>query len=138
MLFIHHMHYRMKLIAFLLTANNIFKISLYFPFQYFPKTNYHKLSCYIKHNWYQTFAELKVLLLAIVTHMCCSLQEVRATSVKYMSDLIVEDSWSHLFMDTLAPHSFVKVQHWNWGMIIRLNLVMMWCCYSVENRLGKQ
>ncbi|KAF7701266.1 hypothetical protein HF521_002431 [Silurus meridionalis] len=38
-----------------------------------------------------------------------SLQEVRATPVKYMSDLIAEDSWSHLFMDTLMPNGFVKV-----------------------------
>ncbi|KAI5629254.1 inositol polyphosphate 5-phosphatase K isoform X1, partial [Silurus asotus] len=37
------------------------------------------------------------------------LQEVRATPVKYMSDLIAEDSWSHLFMDTLMPNGFVKV-----------------------------
>uniref|UniRef100_A0A8C7YJY4 Inositol polyphosphate-5-phosphatase Kb n=1 Tax=Oryzias sinensis TaxID=183150 RepID=A0A8C7YJY4_9TELE len=37
------------------------------------------------------------------------LQEVRATPVKFMSDLIWEDSWSHLFMNTLAPRGFVKV-----------------------------
>ncbi|XP_026797505.3 inositol polyphosphate 5-phosphatase K [Pangasianodon hypophthalmus] len=37
------------------------------------------------------------------------LQEVRATPVKYMSDLIAEDSWSHLFMNTLVPNGFVKV-----------------------------
>ncbi|XP_060752631.1 inositol polyphosphate 5-phosphatase K [Tachysurus vachellii] len=37
------------------------------------------------------------------------LQEVRATPVKYMSDFIVEDSWSHIFMDTLGPNGFVKV-----------------------------
>lgn len=43
---------------------------------------------------------------------CCSLQEVRATPVKYMSDLIADDSWSHLFMDILEPNGFVKVQTW--------------------------
>ncbi|XP_062870848.1 inositol polyphosphate 5-phosphatase K [Trichomycterus rosablanca] len=37
------------------------------------------------------------------------LQEVRATPLKYISDLIAEDSWSHFFMDTLAPSGFVKV-----------------------------
>ncbi|XP_072231644.1 inositol polyphosphate 5-phosphatase K [Leuresthes tenuis] len=37
------------------------------------------------------------------------LQEVSATPVKFVSDLIVEDSWSHLFMATLAPQGFVKV-----------------------------
>ncbi|KAL7847629.1 hypothetical protein AOLI_G00223470 [Acnodon oligacanthus] len=37
------------------------------------------------------------------------LQEVRATPVKYVSDLIAEDSWSHLFMNTLGPNGFVKV-----------------------------
>ncbi|KAM9729362.1 inositol polyphosphate 5-phosphatase K isoform 2-T2 [Menidia menidia] len=37
------------------------------------------------------------------------LQEVSATPVKFISDLIAEDSWSHLFMDTLAPQGFVKV-----------------------------
>uniref|UniRef100_A0A673A949 Inositol polyphosphate-5-phosphatase Kb n=1 Tax=Sphaeramia orbicularis TaxID=375764 RepID=A0A673A949_9TELE len=37
------------------------------------------------------------------------LQEVNATPVRFISDLIVEDSWSHVFMDTLAPRGFVKV-----------------------------
>ncbi|RVE63885.1 hypothetical protein OJAV_G00140740 [Oryzias javanicus] len=37
------------------------------------------------------------------------LQEVRATPAKFMSDLMWEDSWSHLFMNTLAPKGFVKV-----------------------------
>ncbi|KAI4896145.1 hypothetical protein NFI96_020010, partial [Prochilodus magdalenae] len=37
------------------------------------------------------------------------LQEVRATPVKYLSDLIAEDSWSHLFMNTLGPNGFIKV-----------------------------
>ncbi|XP_065819373.1 inositol polyphosphate 5-phosphatase K isoform X4 [Labrus bergylta] len=37
------------------------------------------------------------------------LQEVNATPVRFISDLLVEDSWSHAFMDTLAPRGFVKV-----------------------------
>ncbi|XP_047463982.1 inositol polyphosphate 5-phosphatase K isoform X3 [Mugil cephalus] len=37
------------------------------------------------------------------------LQEVNATPVRFISDLVVEDSWSHVFMDTLAPRGFVKV-----------------------------
>ncbi|XP_071754337.2 inositol polyphosphate 5-phosphatase K [Centroberyx gerrardi] len=37
------------------------------------------------------------------------LQEVNATPLRFISDLIVEDSWSHLLMDTLAPRGFVKV-----------------------------
>ncbi|XP_061595197.1 inositol polyphosphate 5-phosphatase K isoform X2 [Cololabis saira] len=37
------------------------------------------------------------------------LQEVKATPLKFMSDLMYEDSWSHLFMNTLAPRGFVKV-----------------------------
>ncbi|KAE8287493.1 Inositol polyphosphate 5-phosphatase K [Larimichthys crocea] len=37
------------------------------------------------------------------------LQEVNATPVRFISDLLMEDSWSHVFMDTLAPRGFVKV-----------------------------
>ncbi|KAM4547155.1 inositol polyphosphate 5-phosphatase K isoform 2-T2 [Fundulus diaphanus] len=37
------------------------------------------------------------------------LQEVIATPVRFISDLMAEDSWSHLFMDTLGPKGFVKV-----------------------------
>ncbi|KAM9332934.1 inositol polyphosphate 5-phosphatase K [Pholidichthys leucotaenia] len=37
------------------------------------------------------------------------LQEVNATPVRFISDLISDDSWSHAFMDTLAPRGFVKV-----------------------------
>lgn len=47
---------------------------------------------------------------------CCvflvlvSLQEVNATPVRFISDLMVEDSWSHALMDTLALRGFVKVR----------------------------
>ncbi|XP_028839590.1 inositol polyphosphate 5-phosphatase K isoform X2 [Denticeps clupeoides] len=37
------------------------------------------------------------------------LQEVRATPIKYISDLIMDDSWSYLLMSTLAPKGYVKV-----------------------------
>nr|XP_020454037.1 inositol polyphosphate 5-phosphatase K-like isoform X2 [Monopterus albus] len=37
------------------------------------------------------------------------LQEVKSTLARFISDLLVEDSWSHVFMDTLAPRGFVKV-----------------------------
>ncbi|XP_017273438.1 inositol polyphosphate 5-phosphatase K isoform X2 [Kryptolebias marmoratus] len=37
------------------------------------------------------------------------LQEVNAAPMRFISDLLAEDSWSHLFMDTLAPKGFVKV-----------------------------
>ncbi|KAI3373674.1 hypothetical protein L3Q82_022268, partial [Scortum barcoo] len=37
------------------------------------------------------------------------LQEVNATPVRFISDLLAEDSWSHVFMDTLAARGFVKV-----------------------------
>nr|XP_040038821.1 inositol polyphosphate 5-phosphatase K isoform X1 [Gasterosteus aculeatus aculeatus] len=37
------------------------------------------------------------------------LQEVNATPVRFISDLLAEDAWSHVFMDTLAPRGFVKV-----------------------------
>ncbi|XP_030292898.1 inositol polyphosphate 5-phosphatase K isoform X1 [Sparus aurata] len=37
------------------------------------------------------------------------LQEVNATPVRFISDMLAEDSWSHVFMDTLAPRGFVKV-----------------------------
>lgn len=40
----------------------------------------------------------------------CSLQEVNATPVRFISDMLAEDSWSHVFMDTLAPRGFVKVR----------------------------
>jgi len=43
--------------------------------------------------------------------LCFSLQEVKATPVQYVSDLIAEDSWSLLFMNTLAPMGYIKVQH---------------------------
>lgn len=42
--------------------------------------------------------------------LCVSLQEVNATPLRFISDLVVEDSWSHVFMDTLAPRGFVKVR----------------------------
>lgn len=42
--------------------------------------------------------------------VCISLQEVSATPVRFISDLLVEDSWSHVFMDTLAPRGFIKVR----------------------------
>uniref|UniRef100_A0A3B3ULG8 Inositol polyphosphate-5-phosphatase K n=1 Tax=Poecilia latipinna TaxID=48699 RepID=A0A3B3ULG8_9TELE len=35
------------------------------------------------------------------------LQEVNVTPVRFISDLMAEDSWSHLFMDTLGPKGFV-------------------------------
>ncbi|XP_049896740.1 inositol polyphosphate 5-phosphatase K isoform X2 [Epinephelus moara] len=38
------------------------------------------------------------------------LQEVNATPIRFISDLLAEDSWSHVFMDTLAPRGFVKVK----------------------------
>ncbi|XP_011618302.2 inositol polyphosphate 5-phosphatase K isoform X1 [Takifugu rubripes] len=37
------------------------------------------------------------------------LQEVNAAPVRFLSDMLAEDSWSHVFMDTLAPRGFVKV-----------------------------
>ncbi|KAF1378558.1 hypothetical protein PFLUV_G00191800 [Perca fluviatilis] len=37
------------------------------------------------------------------------LQEVNATPVRFISDMLMEDSWSHVFMNTLAPRGFVKV-----------------------------
>ncbi|XP_068600414.1 inositol polyphosphate 5-phosphatase K [Brachionichthys hirsutus] len=37
------------------------------------------------------------------------LQEVNAAPVRFISDLLGEDSWSHVFMDALAPRGFVKV-----------------------------
>uniref|UniRef100_A0A3Q4GP07 Inositol polyphosphate-5-phosphatase Kb n=1 Tax=Neolamprologus brichardi TaxID=32507 RepID=A0A3Q4GP07_NEOBR len=35
------------------------------------------------------------------------LQEVNATPVRFITDLISEDSWSHVFMNSLAPRGFV-------------------------------
>lgn len=37
------------------------------------------------------------------------LQEVRAAPLKFVSDLAFDDSWSHLFMSTLAPLGYIKV-----------------------------
>ncbi|MEQ2278110.1 hypothetical protein XENORESO_012719, partial [Xenotaenia resolanae] len=37
------------------------------------------------------------------------LQEVNSTPMRFISDLMADDSWSHLFMDTLGPKGFVKV-----------------------------
>lgn len=44
-----------------------------------------------------------------------SLQEVNATPVRFISDLLAEDAWSHVFMDTLAPRGFVKVREMGEG-----------------------
>lgn len=41
---------------------------------------------------------------------CDRLQEVNAAPVRFISDMLAEDSWSHVFMDTLAPRGFVKVR----------------------------
>lgn len=41
---------------------------------------------------------------------CVRLQEVNAAPVRFIADLLQEDSWSHAFMDTLAPRGFVKVR----------------------------
>lgn len=38
-----------------------------------------------------------------------SLQEVKAAPLKFVTDLAFEDSWSHLFMNTLAPLGYIKV-----------------------------
>ncbi|XP_028976617.2 inositol polyphosphate 5-phosphatase K isoform X2 [Esox lucius] len=37
------------------------------------------------------------------------LQEVNAAPLKFLSDLLLEDSWSHHFMNTLAPREYIKV-----------------------------
>ncbi|XP_062341864.1 inositol polyphosphate 5-phosphatase K isoform X1 [Osmerus eperlanus] len=37
------------------------------------------------------------------------LQEVNAAPLRFLSDLLVEDSWSHMLMGTLAPRGYVKV-----------------------------
>uniref|UniRef100_A0AAY4ERF6 Inositol polyphosphate-related phosphatase domain-containing protein n=2 Tax=Denticeps clupeoides TaxID=299321 RepID=A0AAY4ERF6_9TELE len=37
------------------------------------------------------------------------LQEVKAAPLKFVADLAFEDSWSHLFMNTLAPLGYIKV-----------------------------
>lgn len=42
--------------------------------------------------------------------VCVRLQEVNAAPVRFISDMLQEDSWSHAFMDTLAPRGFVKVR----------------------------
>lgn len=50
------------------------------------------------------------LLITWVYLVCVSLQEVNAAPVRFISDLLVEDSWSHVFMNALAPRGFVKVR----------------------------
>ncbi|XP_041707449.1 inositol polyphosphate 5-phosphatase K isoform X1 [Coregonus clupeaformis] len=37
------------------------------------------------------------------------LQEVNAAPLRFLSDLLVEDSWSHLLMNTLAHRGYIKV-----------------------------
>ncbi|CAL8267931.1 unnamed protein product [Merluccius merluccius] len=37
------------------------------------------------------------------------LQEVNSNPLRFISDMMVEDSWSHLLMGTLAPRGYVKV-----------------------------
>ncbi|KTF79982.1 hypothetical protein cypCar_00020278, partial [Cyprinus carpio] len=37
------------------------------------------------------------------------LQEVKAAPLKFVTDLAFEDTWSHLFMNTLAPLGYIKV-----------------------------
>lgn len=42
--------------------------------------------------------------------MCVSLQEVYSGPLRFMSDTVFDDPWSHLFMSTLAPRKYVKVR----------------------------
>ncbi|KAI4902334.1 hypothetical protein NFI96_001262 [Prochilodus magdalenae] len=41
------------------------------------------------------------------------LQEVKAAPLKFVADLAFDDSWSHLFMNTLAPLGYIKLQDSN-------------------------
>lgn len=57
-----------------------------------------------------------LMLLATIVINCvcvcvfCSLQEVYAAPHRFIIDMAVEDSWSHLFMSSLAPRGYLKVQ----------------------------
>lgn len=42
---------------------------------------------------------------------CVSLQEVSSRPLKFVSDIVFDDPWSHLFMSALAPRKYVKVKH---------------------------
>ncbi|XP_069003530.1 inositol polyphosphate 5-phosphatase K-like isoform X2 [Embiotoca jacksoni] len=37
------------------------------------------------------------------------LQEVYSGPLRFVSDIVFDDPWSHLFMSTLAPHKYIKV-----------------------------
>ncbi len=53
------------------------------------------------------------------------LQEVKAAPLKFVTDLAFEDSWSHLFMNTLAPLGYIKVlTHTNTLLVIII--LIMW------------
>lgn len=58
-------------------------------------------------------ANLTSCVCSLARSLGVSLQEVNATPVRFISDLLVEDAWSHVFMDTLAPRGFVKVRRHN-------------------------
>ncbi len=74
--------------------------------------------------------------------LCPSLQEVSATPVRYITDLISEDSWSHLLMDTLAPMGYIKVPYKqkNWLCVSAFNTVEYpyICLYAVVNVTKEQ
>lgn len=57
--------------------------------------------------------------------MCVRLQEVNAAPVRFIADMLQEDSWSHAFMDTLAPRGFVKVRR-----------EQRWCLQAVMEPVG--
>lgn len=42
--------------------------------------------------------------------MCVSLQEVYSGPLRFVSDTVFDDPWSHLFMTTLGPRKYIKVQ----------------------------
>lgn len=65
----------------------------------------------------------------LVPSLGVSLQEVNATPVRFISDLLVEDTWSHVFMDTLAPRGFVKVRN-------HMHLDVHWNTFNYKTLLG--
>lgn len=42
--------------------------------------------------------------------VCFSLQEVSSVPLRYMTQLVFNDPWSLLFMSTLGPQNYIKVQ----------------------------
>lgn len=90
-------------------------------FQCLNQETHHK----VNNDGYLTSEACGLGLLTSVMLLLFRLQEVKAAPLKFVTDLAFEDSWSHLFMNTLAPLGYIKVlTHTN--MLLFIIILIMW------------